>query len=558
MKWLFIFILLMTQAFADEVKIEINPPKPVMGEVFQAYFRIFTDSSEEPAVNFSPSSLEVVGKSNQGVSTRTIYANGKLTVTREISVVYDLVASRAGTASMRDIVVQLGNKTVRHPTVNINVLKEAETIPEVFVMADVPKKSVFLGEGITVRYYLYSKVPVSNLDVKKYPKLNSFLKRFLQEPDRSERVSVDGQLYIRNQIYAAKLFPEKLGKLKIDPLYISATYAASRGGSDPFANFGYAREMKTRQINSDLVEIEVKPLPEAGKPANFTGLIGKHDMNIQFGQSRLIVNEPLEIKLTITGAGALENMEAPSIINHPGLEEFESNGDLKIMDAENATKTFDYTFLAKENLNIPAKSLALNYFDPDTMRYVPVQLSIPEIVVAGGAAASAKKDEPEEKPKKDEPSVPQKVQTKALEIAQPVLDTQRSWREWIPYFNLSLAGFSLLLVLGWMIKKDTLPKFHAGGNIPQALKKNEFDFSEFSKWISPLIQSTGKSPQAIIRESDLKDETKAYFIDILNSNDMSSYSARKGQSQYVYKAGYFKELSRYIESVTYENTSKPS
>lgn len=104
----FLTFLISLAASADSLKVEFNPPKPVAGEVFQAYFRIFTDAEEEPSVNFSPANLEVVGKSNQGISTRTVYANGKLTVTREITVVYDLVSSRPGTAWIRDITVQMG------------------------------------------------------------------------------------------------------------------------------------------------------------------------------------------------------------------------------------------------------------------------------------------------------------------------------------------------------------------------------------------------------------------------------------------------------------------
>src|SRR5690606_15303971 len=157
----------------------------------------------DPIINFSPGGVEVVGKANQGISTRTIYANGKLTVTREVTIVYDLVASKPGTIFIRDISVQLGSQTLKHPMVSATVLKEPEVLPEVFVMADVPKKSLFIGEGIVVRYYLYSRPPVSNLDVKKYPQLNNFLKRFLQEPERTERVSVDGQIYLRNLFYAA-------------------------------------------------------------------------------------------------------------------------------------------------------------------------------------------------------------------------------------------------------------------------------------------------------------------------------------------------------------------
>src|SRR3989344_9553555 len=139
---LLLMLLSSTCALANEVKIELNPKRPVAGEVFQAYFRIFTDSDEDPAINFSPSNVEVVGKSNQGVSTRTVYANGKLTITREVTIVYDLVSSKTGTGYIRDIRIQLGNQTIKHPLITFSVLQEPEVQPDVFVMADVPKKTL--------------------------------------------------------------------------------------------------------------------------------------------------------------------------------------------------------------------------------------------------------------------------------------------------------------------------------------------------------------------------------------------------------------------------------
>lgn len=539
--------------WANEVKIELNPTKPVAGEVFQAYFRIFTDIDDEPAINFSPSNVEVVGKSNQGVSTRTIYANGRLTVTREITMVYDLVAAKPGIANIRDINIQVGKKTIRHPTITMTVLKEPEELADVFVMTDVPKKVLYLGEGVVARYYLYSKVPVSNLDIKKYPKLNSFLKRFLQEPERTERVSVDGQLYMRTQIYAAKLYPEKVGDLKIDPLQLSATYPSSRGG-DPFGAFGMNRDFKTKTISSESIKIEVRPLPQP-TPPHFTGLVGPHEFQLQFGQSKLIVNEPLEIKLTVSGVGALENLEAPDLIKHPALEEFESNGDLKISDAENATKVFDYTFLAKENFNLPAKEITLSYFDPNSEKYVTTQLNVPEIVVAGGQPGQAK-----QAPPKDEPSSPKMpdVTNQVRDLAAPLSVEEWQWKKWLPVVNFSLAAFALLLSLGWMIKAKKFSGIKFSGDVPATFKKGDFKLHEFVKWMTPLIRVTGKSPLVIIKESPLPDESKRYFIDLLNANDYKDYSARKSQMEYKYQSGHFKELGRYIESAQNEDSSQPS
>lgn len=548
-------MLLSGLSLADEVKVEVNPPRPVMGEVFQAYFRIFTDSDEEPVVNFSPSGIEVVGKSNQGVSTRTIYANGKLTVTRELTLVYDLVAGRAGINYLRDINVQLGNKTIRHPSVSVNVLKEPEVLADVFVMADVPKKELYVGEGFVARYYLYSKVPVSNLDIKKYPKLDHFLKRFLQEPERTERVSVDGQLYMRTQIYAAKLFPEKVGEFKVDSLHLSATYPSSRP-NDPFGAFGLNRDYKTRTMQSETIKVLVKPLPEP-VPPHFTGLVGNHQIDLQVGQSKLIVNEPLEVKLTITGNGALENLEAPELIKHQGLEEFESNGDLKITDAEQATKVFDYTFLAKENLQIPAKTITLSYFDPNSGKYVPTQLNFPEIVVAG-SVASDRKTESNKPDVQESPKEKKSLPERAKELAGPITIDQWQWKTWLPYLNLGLGALALMLVAFGLFKQKNFSGIQFKGEVPKELRSAPFKFNEFVRWMSPLIQETGKSPIVIIRESPLPEESKRYFIDLLSANDYKDYSAKKSEMQFKYQSGHFKELGRYIESVRNANSSQPS
>jgi hypothetical protein len=549
MKLLLILLFFSTTLFAQDIKIEVNPPRPVAGETFQVFFRIYSEYGEAPAITFSPGSVEVKGKSNHGISTRTVYANGKLTVTREVTIVYDLVAAKAGTSFLRDINVQFGNKTLKHPIIAITILKEPEEQPDVFLAADVPKKELFVGEGVTVRYYLYSKTPAQNLDIKKYPKLNHFLKRFMQDPDRIERVSVDGQLFLRSQIYAAKLFPEKTGELKIDPLSLTVTYPQIRQG-DPFAAFGMSRDFKTRNISSETIKVIVKPLPTPA-PVGFSGLVGKHEFDLQLSQSKLIVNQPLDIKLIVSGAGALENLEAPSLLNHPGLEEFESNGDLKIAGPDMATKTFEYTFLARNNLKLPAREIVFNYFEPQTQQYVPVKVNLPEIEVAGGGASATPSAKKEVQPL-------DRLISKANptpELAGPVWATVRNYKDWLPWFNAACALFTLILVLSWFIKKQAPQWSKSSISIPSEFKKGSFHLSLFTQWMTPLIQKTGKSPLTIIAESNLDEKTRTYFIDLLNSNDYKNYSPEKGKLNFKYEARYFKNLATYIENVEHETHS---
>lgn len=557
MKLLVLLILMLGRglSFANEIKIELNPPRPVAGEVFQVYFRIFTDSSEAPAINFSPSGVEVVDKSNQGVSTRTVYANGKLSVTREMTFVYDMVSSKTGTAALRDINVQIDGKIIKHPPINIQVLKEPLEVPEVFIQADVPKTNLYLGEGVLVRYYVYHKVPATSIDIKKFPKLDNFLKRFLQEQDRPERVAVEGQIYTRQLIYSAKLFPEKIGDLKIDSISAAVTYA-SGASNDPFARFGLGRNLKTKTIQSDTIKVHVVSLPEP-VPSNYIGLVGKHDVQIQFGQTRLIVNEPLEFTLTISGDGGLENLEAPEILKQPGLEAFESNGDLKLTNAELATKTFAYTFLAKDNFQAPARVATLSYFDPDLRKYTPVQLNIPEIVVAGGRAVEPKQEGSREDQEgtKSKPKETNTRPDRPIELAGPLTNLDVGINRWLPYINMFLAVMAFSILLGWFIKYR--PSFHFGPqvSIPKEFKSGSFTLGDFAKWLTPVIQSTGKTPLKVLEDSPLTQDAKSYFIELLQASEAQDYSIRRTQLQFTYRAIYFKELGRYIMSYNNENSS---
>jgi hypothetical protein len=144
------------------------------------------------------------------------------------------------------------------------------------------------------------------------------------------------------------------------------------------------------------------------------------------------------------------------------------------------------------------------------------------------------------------------------ELTGPVSIEEWQWKTWLPVMNFSLAGLAILLSLGWAFKNNSFKKVHIKHDIPTVFKKGQFDFSEFAKWMTPLIKASGKSPMTIIKESTISEESKRYFIELLSANDYKEYSSKKSQSDYKYQSAYFKELGKYIESVGNENSSEPS
>jgi hypothetical protein len=405
MKYLFIYIFLLCElTFGFDVNIQIEPDEPVLGQPFVANFVIEYSEDVEPEISFDVNGLELIGRGNASTSMRSTYINGRFSSSRRVIVPYNLMPIREGLVSLRDVEVKLGDKSKKLGSKSFNVLKEARRPQDLFVVADVSKKEVYVGESILLRYYVYHRVGLTSLEIKKFPELTKFFKRFHQEKEQPERVSYGGEIFTRRIIYTTQLFPEKAGEFSIDPIHLNTTYQAQAQG---FGGFGFGGgRLQQKLLMSPRVTILVKPLPIENVPSSFTGLVGVHQFDLQLARNKYVVNEPIELSLTVSGNGSLENYEAKSILAHPSIEEFESVSDLRINSDFTGTKNFKFTYLGRENTTLPKRSIEFSYFDPNLEKYVSIKKPIDEISILGQGAM------PVEKMKKIDTAVASKRQDK--------------------------------------------------------------------------------------------------------------------------------------------------
>ena len=291
----FIITIFSITTFAQTVEVVVEPKEPVKNETFFVTFKVKTSGSEEPYISFTPFGASVLGKNYQGLSISTIVINGKFTTTKEQAVVYELLAERSGQVYLRNVKVELDGKTIPLDEVRVNVLSEAKRIPEAFIEAEASKTKVYLGEGLDVNYYLYVKNSITANDVKEFPKLNKFIKRFHRLNSPVEMVQYKGQVFKRFLTYSARLYAEKVGTAVLDPMTLSVQLVET-----DYSGFGYgSQRVKNKDLSSSRIEIEVLPLPVEGVPPSFTGLIGDHDFNLSIAKTKYLLNEPIEIKLEV-------------------------------------------------------------------------------------------------------------------------------------------------------------------------------------------------------------------------------------------------------------------
>lgn len=563
--------ILSSFAFAEDVEVEVSPPEPLINESFFVTFKVKTTGSVDPYISFTPNGAIVQGKREQGVSISTIVINGKFTTTREQNYVYELIAERSGQVSLKNIKVEIGGKVTNVKDVTLNVLAQARRIPDAFMEATASKTRVYLGEGIDVNYYIYAKTAIAANDIKEFPKLNKFIKRFHHVNAPVETVQYKGQVFRRILIYSARLYPEKVGNAVLDPMIISVQVVENDYNS-PFSGFGMgSQRYKNKDLSSPRIEVEVLPLPAENVPPGFTGLVGEHEFSLNIPKSKFLVNEPIEVKLEVKGKGAVENMDAPTIFTDNNLEQFDTKSEVTEIGNQAAKKVFEYTFLARGPLSIKPRELSLAYFDPSSGRYIEKQVNIPGIEVSGAAAAPSGGQESTSPGKtKDQstgsegdflsklfsPSSEKGISKNPIGLVGPIFKSEDRWfNRWFDIINLVLAASVLGLIGQWYASsRNTVTIGSHSAEVKKEiakLKSRGMNYSDLYKILSSLdtqnrMSSGGISILQIVEQSPLSNEAKTYFKNTLQICEEKTFGINKADRKAVFESRFFKELLKNI------------
>lgn len=569
----FIFVIIPT-LHAEEIEVEVTPPEPLMNESFFVTFKIKTTGNVEPYISFTPSGAVVQGKTEQGVSISTTVINGKFTTSREQNYVYELIADHQGQVILRNVKVEIGGKVNNVKDVHINVLAQAKRIPDAFMEATASKTRVYLGEAIDVNYYLYFKTSIAANDVKEFPKLNKFIKRFHHINSPVESVQYKGQVFRRILAYSAKLFPEKVGNAILDPMTISVQ-VVENDYSSPFGGFGMgSQRYKNKDLASPRIEVEVLPLPSENVPAGFTGMVGEHEFNLTVAKTKFLVNEPIEVKLEVKGKGALENMDAPAIYTDNSLEQFDTKSEVTEIGTQGAKKVFEYTYLARGPLTLPPRELSLAYFDPSSGRYIEKKIMVPGIEVSGVAASNTGGGNQIEAQNKNKDQTgngfendflsklfsssdsAKKIDKNPIGLVGPMMKGEGKWfNRWFDIFNI-IVGCLIVGILGkWYYDSKTMGSLTRASsetkNLISNMKKKGLNYSDLYKVVSALdkpnmMVTRGVSLFQVIDESLLSNEAKSYFKNALQVCEEGTFGINKKNKMTGFEMRYFKEILKNI------------
>jgi len=381
----FIYVLFFTMGFAGlqaQVKFEAKASKSKLGinERVRIDFEMNQDGD-----NFNPPSFEgfrVVGGPNQAISNSWI--SGKRSYSKTYS--YFLAPQKRGNLTIGQATIEVDGQVYKTTPVKVEITAAIDkpkdgTNPDylasenVHLVAEVSKSNPYLNEAITVVYKLYVSNDVSitsnwrEIDSPKYADFWS------QNIDSRGNFKIyegkyKGQDYRYVILRTTVLYPQKSGKLNIEPLTLDVPIDVKGNRRDLFGRRLMTRVNKT--ISAGNRTIDVKPLPEEGKPLNFTGAVGEFEFGVTSNKLQLDANESLELKVQVSGKGNLKLFDLPSVKLPSSLEIYEPLRQDKIRTqargmSGNAVEA--YTVVPQYKGKYPIRPITFSYFDPKTEKY---------------------------------------------------------------------------------------------------------------------------------------------------------------------------------------------
>ena len=365
---------------AQEVSFDAKVSKKQLGinERLRVDFTMNTDGD-----NFEPPSFEnftVVGGPSQSINNSWI--NGVRSFSKSYS--YFLAPKKRGEFTIGQATIEIDGKTYKTLPVKITVTAAIDkpkdpndpnyiASEKIHLVAEISNGNPYLNEAITVVYKLYvaQNTGVRNWREIDSPRYNDFWSQNIDVKGIDiKQGTYNGEDYRYVVLRKTVLYPQKTGKLTIEPLSLDITVEVPSNRRDVFGRSFMSTVNRTVASRNRVVN--VKPLPENGKPENFSGAVGSFDFKVTTNKESLKATEALELKVSVSGKGNLKLFRLPKPTLPSALEVYEPEHSEKVntrTSGMQGTISDSYTVVPNFQGSYPIPKVSFSYFDLKTKQY---------------------------------------------------------------------------------------------------------------------------------------------------------------------------------------------
>ena len=390
MKRYLILLFLSFQAIIAQVQFEAKVSKQTLGlnERLRIDFTMNDDGD-----NFTPPNFEgfkIVAGPSQQVSQSWI--NGKSSFNKTYS--YFLLPMQKGMLVIRQASIDIRGQIYKTSPIKITVTAAVEQPRDpndtqvtadqsLHLVAEISKTNPYLNEPITVVYKIYFSynIGITNWRELDKPKYNDFwsqnidIKQLVAEEGRYK-----GEKYRFVTLRKTVLYPQKSGKLVIEPLSLDVDVQLPSNRRNIFGQVLLVEDHK--RVSAGAKTINVKALPEAGKPADFSGAVGRFAFKVIPSKTNIKSGESLDLEVSVSGTGNLKLFTLPKPIVPTALEMYDPVHSEKVstpLSGMTGRISDKYAIIPQYKGKYPIKPMTFTYFDLGSQNYKTV--TSPEIMI---------------------------------------------------------------------------------------------------------------------------------------------------------------------------------
>lgn len=320
------------------------------------------------------------------------YVNGKGKMEQKTTISYLVQPTKEGTLYIEPAMIKVKGRKYQSQRIAIEVGKAievqgggtsmAQSNPmaaakeNIHLVSEVSNRSPYIGEPITIAYKIYFRMNIGKAMVSQMPKFDSFWTQVYTENDMPENTS-DNREYYKDELYnvvtyyKVLLIPQKEGKFTINPLSINMLAEVGTGQYDYWGD----EITRTAQltVSSQAETITVRPLPQQGRPADFSGAVGQFTMNASLSKPEVNTGESSTLSIDIKGTGNISQIKLPEPEIPSEIERY----DPKVQSSSSLTATTLKGYQSEQFILIPRvkgtyaiPKIEFSYFNPGTGKYV--------------------------------------------------------------------------------------------------------------------------------------------------------------------------------------------
>jgi hypothetical protein len=392
-----------------------------------------------------------------GTSSRVEFINGKMS--SGVDYTYFIQPQKIGNFQIGPARVLINGKTYTSNTAKLRVVKPAggqgaENNP-IFLTAELSDDTVYVEEQTIYTLKLFLRRNVRNINLN-LPETENLIFKQISKPVEY-RSTRSGQNYQVVEVRYA-VVPSKAGSYAVDPAKMSMTVLQSRRSSkrsffdDPFSSFSSGRPLS---VSSKSLLLTVRPLPQEGKPPDFSGLVGKFKMWSKLEPVSLKTGESATLTVSVSGQG---NVNRIPDLKMPELTHIKIYADKPVLESTQdkegtkGSKIMKWALVPEKDGRLEVPPVAVSFFDTENQRYKTLKSSKYTLSVLPGKKETIKISETNGAAISDDGAVKQTIRELGRDIF-PVHSAMQNFKtvnrlELESWLFWGMLGLPLALYLG--------------------------------------------------------------------------------------------------------------